>query len=528
MTNQRRICSIHGIDPKEQIKLNLNSQNITLNCGDNRHIKRALWRQHALRLHELMQDCVKGEDKVAKVKQMLTARGMSEVNARRLLRKFLLNSPHCEWVEVNGSSNQKVFSLRQDCVMFEGEYYAKAHMIYNMYDGGYIPKQARENREHCTVISPTRIEAVQDNNSAQTSGGWMHSMWVSHTVPAGRTISTPHGELTRVNCDHTSNVYLTADAMLDRALRSRYDSSYALENITSLLSRNSSRNLQGQPSLMDGEASVGIEVELDDITCDEDMVYEVTENLRSKLGWVGCVTAVGDGSLGSYGAEFVTGWGRPDTIANAVDDMLDELGLRKGKHCTNKCGVHVHVNREFFGSNANVAYVQWMVGHREFRPIVEKIAGRYNTNYCTADNTGRRTAQTTGGKYHAVNTEHSNTVEFRIFAAPSKKDSIKRYVAFCMASIEWVKSEPRLWTARAFKLWLVRQDKFRDLFIHLFGEDTEGIEAEAAAEEVPVLPLQPQVQAEAEYVQPPVPQPAPWVTDTPSGDTSALALLSAL
>ena len=495
MSNRNDLRQITGEHPTIRMAKNLNSDNSPHNYSRNRHGKRDIWARHLEALNQRINSCRAGEDLLPKVMEMLTSRGMTEQNATRLMAKFLIKGTDSPWVLVytdHSDATSKSLSVRSKAVEYDGKFYHAKGMKYDYMSSGYIPKQVASSRRQCYVITPNLVEGLSSEIGTSVGTAYAYEAFIANPVDVDGTFTTPSGEvLTRVaNNDHSQHIFLTPAAMENRVIRRRWDSSYVLESITSLQGRGSTALLKGQPGLSADEAAIGIELELEYIQHKPDLIEKVTDSIRSKLGWVGSVTAVSDGSLQNGGAEFVTGWGRPELVAGALDQVMDEFNFRSERgedYCASRCGLHIHVSRSFFGGNLNVARTQWMVENREFKDIVSKIAGRYNTSYCEADKTSPRYEKTQGGKYRAVNTEHSASVEFRIFSAPKAVGSVRRYADFCIACIEWVKTEPRLWTRRAFKLWMLTQDKYADLYAYLFsGEAEEVIVSETVAIAQPV------------------------------------------
>lgn len=147
-----------------------------------------------------------------------------------------------------------------------------------------------------------------------------------------------------------------------------------------------------------------------------------------------------DGSL-NYGFEMVS---HPLTLAKhtkGVDwksgmDMLTKIGYRS--HNTTTCGLHVHINRNFFGSSAtaniNGAKIAYLLEKNindvvKFTRRKDYLLGRWarfgNMQDYMGDNASAKTRSMLTSafkryyparqKYVALNTMHSKTFEFRIF-----------------------------------------------------------------------------------------------------------------
>ena len=247
----------------------------------------------------------------------------------------------------------------------------------------------------------------------------------------------------------------------------RWDATYSLEVINSLLSRSATRSLRGQPDRDPALPSIGVELELSRITSEADFVRTITDDLRSNLGWRGSVAAVSDGSLDTYGAEFVTGWGDPELVAESIESMISRHNLRTDKHMTSACGVHIHLSRSFFQSREHIAAVQWVFERALFRPVVEFVAHRYNNRYCQAAKNVRRYTTPHSGKYRAVNCDHAPSIEFRMFGCPQNEGDMFHYKDLVLSVVEWARSMPRVWTPRAFGRWLATNGKYARLLRHL-------------------------------------------------------------
>jgi len=159
------------------------------------------------------------------------------------------------------------------------------------------------------------------------------------------------------------------------------------------------------------------------------------------------VYAKTDGSL-SNGFEIIT---HPMTLAKHTKsmkwqsgmDLLSKLGYRS--HNTTTCGLHVHINRSFFGStssvqNINAAKISYLLEknmvdvikftrRKQYELSRWATFGSVYTSLNYADSTGQLLGEKTKSllsknfsryypkrnKYIALNTMHSNTYEFRIF-----------------------------------------------------------------------------------------------------------------
>jgi hypothetical protein len=150
------------------------------------------------------------------------------------------------------------------------------------------------------------------------------------------------------------------------------------------------------------------------------------------------VFAKADGSLSS-GFEMVS---QPITLAKHLTkvnwkqgfDILEKLGYKS--HNTSSCGMHVHVNRDFFGKskviqNVNASKIAYLFTNlstdlirftRRKEYNLNRWAGIQNIHYVLNGVKTKKSLQSAfrrlypaRNKYVALNTMHANTYEFRIF-----------------------------------------------------------------------------------------------------------------
>lgn len=122
-------------------------------------------------------------------------------------------------------------------------------------------------------------------------------------------------------------------------------------------------------------------------------------------------------------------------------------------HASNNTGMHVHV-----GKGKPVFDVQGKkIGHDILNPLtlgkltyfmskesnkefLINIAGRENAHYArlgTAESLSKYFTKGDSGKYHALNTSPSETIEFRIFATPERYTTFAKNMEFCDALTEY-------------------------------------------------------------------------------------------
>lgn len=169
-----------------------------------------------------------------------------------------------------------------------------------------------------------------------------------------------------------------------------------------------------------------------------------------------------DGSL-EHGFEIVT---HPHTLEGYKDfnwqglRMLKTLGCRSWN--TETCGLHVHVSRTAFGEQFDrenfpdkYAWHSARTISRESHELrfmkliydnerqVQRIAGR-SSNYASFDDKGKlvhkvKYGNQSNGRYSAVNTENSDTLEVRVFRGSLRVERVKSALEFVHACVEYTR-----------------------------------------------------------------------------------------
>lgn len=189
--------------------------------------------------------------------------------------------------------------------------------------------------------------------------------------------------------------------------------------------------------------------------------YEGASVVQDALG--GRVYLKEDGSLND-GFEIVT---HPHTLENyhkefnwTFLDRLKDDGFRSWN--TTSCGLHVHVSRTAFGKGD-----PWEIGvphakrsrlilsrqSHELRFMkliydnqrqVERISGRSSTRYASFEDKGNlvrkvKYGSQENGRFSAVNTENSETIEIRVFKGSLRKERVLSAIEFVHASVEYTR-----------------------------------------------------------------------------------------
>ena len=402
--------------------------------------------------------------------EVLENRTSSRCIARRIAARTALRIKDTPFVLAYSiRAREYSVALKRDTMKYKGRLVLKGELSYDFVRGEYVNTlDGRWSIARIVVLNYVKSEDGTDIDPLSSGRGFFCYAGYCTRGNLPETDLVIRGvTYTRVT-DFDGNIsFIHPEATINNEIMSRFDVTFALEAINGLMQRNATRLLRGQPNRDSSLPSIGVELELDNITNGDSKVRGITDSIRSGLKWRGCVTAVNDGSLGSYGAEFVTGWGDPELVMQSLESTLTAFDLRNPKYATDRCGVHIHLSRSFFASAEHIAAVQWVFERAMFRPVVEHVARRYSTQYCQAGRSGRRYNTPQNGKYRAVNCDHLPSIEFRMFSAPKNEGDMLHYKDLVLSVVEWARGIPRLWTPRAFGRWLAAQDGYSRLFRHL-------------------------------------------------------------
>lgn len=167
----------------------------------------------------------------------------------------------------------------------------------------------------------------------------------------------------------------------------------------------------------------------------------------------------GDGSLRN-GFEIIT---QPMTmryILEHKDDfkelckMLSDNGFQS--HNGGRCGQHIHFSRVFFSDNDDKYVGKLLNFFERYKREIYKFSRRESTNWCAwvSDNARYDTkyyksskilcdyAKRNTGHGVAINLEHSNTIEIRVFRGTLKYETLMANFEFVNALIHTIKEKP--------------------------------------------------------------------------------------
>jgi hypothetical protein len=182
---------------------------------------------------------------------------------------------------------------------------------------------------------------------------------------------------------------------------------------------------------------IGIELEYDNCTPLAMDVYKALDKH---------VILKRDGSVHN-GFEIVTA---PATLAShkkAFKGFYDQV---KGLGAEKNCGMHVHVDKRAMGQ-MQIGKMLAFLYARDNIANITALAGRsFATNsYCKAEAEQKVTSGISGteygverrsaGKYQALNTSPTHTIEIRIFAPPKDERELFSRLEFVQALVDWTK-----------------------------------------------------------------------------------------
>jgi hypothetical protein len=147
-----------------------------------------------------------------------------------------------------------------------------------------------------------------------------------------------------------------------------------------------------------------------------------------------------DGSIPGNGFELVSA---PHTLeehkkfnwAKVVKTMADN-GLRS-HDCGGRCGLHVHVSRDFLSSNDRVNIDAFVLRNKTFW---ERIARRTQSDYARYLNKPDDQMGNSSERYCAVNFRPNDTVEFRLFRGTLRFTTLMATLEIVDGLCRWVKT----------------------------------------------------------------------------------------
>lgn len=258
-------------------------------------------------------------------------------------------------------------------------------------------------------------------------------IWADNAIHEDNLILCGHCyEFEYVTCDDCGGLFRRDEVTYDNDYP-YCDECYAKINTSAI----HSYDYKPDPTFYgDGQLFYGIELEIDDGGEDSDNAEELL-NIANHNGDL--LYAKHDGSI-DEGFELVS---EPCTIDyhlnnfrwEAVMDTAISMGYRS--HCTDTCGLHIHVSRSAFGKTYDeqeevIARIVYFVEHhwnelvrfsRRTKGNLNRWAARYATISDSTKKTYNDAKKKNLGRYVAVNLTNDNTVEFRLFRGTLKYET---------------------------------------------------------------------------------------------------------
>jgi hypothetical protein len=158
-----------------------------------------------------------------------------------------------------------------------------------------------------------------------------------------------------------------------------------------------------------------------------------------------------DGSLRNGGVEWIT---MPHTLKhyqeqaatiNAVLEMMKERGFKN----TEYAGNHIHINRSYFGTDAKYCAAKMAILLNSDWNEWLAVAGRERTGYACKPRQNKndnlfdlveKTIQDSGEHSNAINLQHRNTIEVRIWSGINSADDLLFYLNCTLALAKFAKN----------------------------------------------------------------------------------------
>lgn len=169
---------------------------------------------------------------------------------------------------------------------------------------------------------------------------------------------------------------------------------------------------------------------------------------------LGTAICKSDGSIGHNGIEIVTVPMSFEFIKNTdyFFNFYKNVGGFLGSFSRNSTGVHIHIGRKFLTTLQQAKIVDFINNSMNFDYLI-KIAGRDFVNdnsntyarplfkdHSIQDVAHYIKSRSSADKYNAVNINHRDTIEIRIFKGNVKPEVLYRYVEFTDALVNFVKN----------------------------------------------------------------------------------------
>ncbi len=176
-------------------------------------------------------------------------------------------------------------------------------------------------------------------------------------------------------------------------------------------------------------------------------IEDIAQTIKGYDKYENYFTLKKDGSIPDSGFELVTqpmtlAYHRQHGWADILSDMSKE-GLKSHDLGEEACGLHIHASRNYLTQNQWII-VDWFVS--KYQSKWETIARRKECHWAKFKKqedvrpVAEKYGKTNYDRYHAVNFENRNTVEFRLFRGTLKYETLLATLELVDALINWVKT----------------------------------------------------------------------------------------
>jgi hypothetical protein len=218
--------------------------------------------------------------------------------------------------------------------------------------------------------------------------------------------------------------------------------------------------------------TIGFENELDGSICD-DTIYSAMKNNN--------YVCMKDCSINSdcSGFEMISGVFTYDYIMNNLDQVFDpiESTVRNGMYTTDQCGMHIHVNKDYYTRFQIFKLINFFTDNPDFIYEISNRENSYHFKHFSPINNYNSSITTVSKnksdyqRYNAINLNNPKTLEFRIFAAINNRDQGVINIQFVKAISEFAMiTDVHHLTVYDFKSFLIDNRKeYLQLFNRVFN-----------------------------------------------------------
>lgn len=169
-----------------------------------------------------------------------------------------------------------------------------------------------------------------------------------------------------------------------------------------------------------------------------------------------------DSSLDDGGFEIVTDYGNLKQVLGLLESISDTISDRAKSHCTNCCGLHVHLSKNKC-SQYDIARLVVFWNSPDNRVFLKLFARRSPNRFCKVKQVSGAEASLANSKdrYEVVNVTNCHTIEIRAFRGTTRKATLLACVQLASLTWEFAKdksvSDTELTEAK-FREWIADRD----------------------------------------------------------------------